>query len=78
MRGQRIARVRALDFPQLWLHLFSEADERLLIVWGGEAGDEVLVAELHVWGELLDDLINGADRLTLQSGEMPFLANCVS
>ena len=65
----------SLDLLQLRLHLFGEADEGLLIVRGGEAGNKVLVAELHVWGELLDDLVNSTTGWRSQSGEMPFRPN---
>ena len=37
---------RALDLLELRQHLFGEADHRLLIVWGREAGDQVAVADL--------------------------------
>ena len=58
---------RCLDLLELWQHLFSEADHRLLIVWGREAGDQVAVADLHVGSEVLHNRIDGADRLVLPS-----------
>ena len=67
MRG-RAARSSRLDLLELWQHLFSEADHRLLIVLGGEASDQVAVADLHVRSEVLHDLIDGADRLVLPDG----------
>ena len=44
-----------LDLVELWQHLFSEENHRLLIVWGREAGDQVAVADLHVGSEVLHD-----------------------
>ena len=42
-----------LDLLQLRKHLFGEADHRLLIVRGREAGDQVAVADLKVRSEVL-------------------------